>query len=281
MLRETTDSLPQRMLVTLLAEFASVRSAPIASSVLVDIFEDFGISVDATRTALSRLVSKSLLVRQKDGRSTSYALSPSAATMIREDRDRILKFGEPQEWDGRWTLVAFSVSEAQRERRHTLRSQLRGLGFAPLFDGLWGAAFASEDDARKALEFADVPESLVARGEISMLGAKINTFHRAWKLDDIAMQYNTFIADVAPIVERAEKGEVAPAEALLIRTRIMDDWRTFPINDPGLPRELLPDGWPREYAHQLFIRAYELLKPPAELRLKMLMQTTSPGKRVA
>lgn len=271
MLRETIDSLPQRLLVTLIAEFRTVHDGSVPSSVLVDVFEDFGISVDATRTALSRLVLRSIFVRQKTGRSTSYALSATASQMMRDDRDRIFHFGERQPWDGQWTLVAFSVAEAQRERRYALRSQLRGLGFAPLFDGLWGAAFATEHDARRALDVAQVTESLIMRGEIREFGVKLERFHIAWKLDEVAVQYKNFIDSITPVIARAEDGLISPAEALLVRTRIMDDWRTFPIQDPGLPEQFLPTDWPRERAQRLFLQAYELLRPSAELRLKALL----------
>lgn len=271
MLRESSESLPQRVLITLLAEFSAVFPGPIASSILVDILEDFGISKDATRTALSRLVTKSLFVRTKKGRKTSYALSEKANQAIQEDRDRILEFGENQTWDQKWTMVAFSVSESQKHKRHVLRSQLRGLGFAPLFDGLWAAAFATEQDAYQALDVAQVTESLVARSEIKAFGKGFGDFYAAWKLDELEADYRRFIEAIRPVVARAESGEVAPAEALLVRTRIMNDWRLFPINDPNLPEELLPSNWPRKSALQLFRAAYEALQPPAELRLNMLL----------
>ena len=34
-------------------------------------------------------------------------------------------------------LVAFSIPEQNRAARDSLRKQLRWLGFAPLYDGLW------------------------------------------------------------------------------------------------------------------------------------------------
>ena len=270
MLRESTESLPQRILVTLLAEFLWVVEAPIPSNMLVEIFEDFGISSDTTRTALSRLVAKGILRRLKTGRSTSYMLSDTAMEMIREDTHRILRFGEQRTWNGEWTLVAFSVAESLRERRHALRSQLRALGFASLFDGLWAAAFATVEEAQTALIEADVPDSIVVRGSIEASGGKMEQFHAAWKLDALAAEYRGFIARVAPLVARAERGDVSPAEALLVRTRIMDDWRAFPLKDPDLPSELLPPDWPRQEARDLFRCAYELLGPASQLRLRML-----------
>ncbi|MEO3842923.1 hypothetical protein [Streptomyces sp. B22F1] len=42
-----------------------------------------------------------------------------------------------REWDGRWTLLAFSVPETRRADRHALRTRLGWAGFAPLRSGLW------------------------------------------------------------------------------------------------------------------------------------------------
>ncbi|WP_326709836.1 MULTISPECIES: hypothetical protein [unclassified Streptomyces] len=39
-------------------------------------------------------------------------------------------------------MAAFSIPEQQRHVRHRVRSYLRWLGFAPLFDGLWVSAHA-------------------------------------------------------------------------------------------------------------------------------------------
>jgi phenylacetic acid degradation operon negative regulatory protein len=56
----------------------------------------------------------------------------------------------------------------------------------------------------------------------------------------------------------------------------MDEWRTFPGLDPDLPAELLPDGWPRASARELFIACYDLLGPLAALRVRQIITRYSP-----
>jgi phenylacetic acid degradation operon negative regulatory protein len=36
------------------------------------------------------------------------------------------------------------------------------------------------------------------------------------------------------------------------QTLLVHAWRKFPFLDPDLPTELLPAGWPRQRAHELF-----------------------------
>ena len=65
-------------------------------------------------------------------------------------------------------------------------------------------------------------------------------------------------------------------EALIARTRVMDEWRAFPGLDPDLPAELLPSAWPRAPARELFIGCYDLLGPLAAWRVRQIITRYSP-----
>ena len=61
-----------------------------------------------------------------------------------------------------------------------------------------------------------------------------------------------------------EKGGVAPAEAYVLRFRLVHDFRDFPLLDPYLPRALLPGDWGGECAAHLFHTYHDLLADPAD-----------------
>jgi phenylacetic acid degradation operon negative regulatory protein len=65
-------------------------------------------------------------------------------------------------------------------------------------------------------------------------------------------------------------------DALVARTRVMDEWRAFPGMDPDLPAELLPDAWPRCSARDVFITCYDLLGPLASRRVRQVIARYSP-----
>ena len=71
-------------------------------------------------------------------------------------------------------------------------------------------------------------------------------------------------------------GEITPTDALVARTRVMDEWRAFPAMDPDLPDELLPPAWPRATARELFITCYDLLGPLAARRVRQIIDRYSP-----
>jgi phenylacetic acid degradation operon negative regulatory protein len=99
---------------------------------------------------------------------------------------------------------------------------------------------------------------------------------RAWDLDGLRQRYECFIAFAGQLRDAAAAGRVPPTDALIARTRVMDEWRAFPALDPDLPAELLPGGWPRASARELFIACYDLLGPLAALRVRQIITRYSP-----
>jgi phenylacetic acid degradation operon negative regulatory protein len=64
---------------------------------------------------------------------------------------------------------------------------------------------------------------------------------------------------------------VEPAEALVKRTELVDDWRHLVGDDPDLPDDFLPDGFPRERARALFLATYAALSEGARTRFDELV----------
>ena len=136
-----------------------------------------------------------------------------------------------------WTLVAFSIPEHNRAARDSLRKQLRWLGFAPLYDGLW---VSPRDHAAEVI------------GQLAELGITTATAFRATPVPAAASSRSgpgtwtacacdtTASSPSQGAAGAAAAGRVPPAEALIARTRVMDEWRAFPELDPDLPAELLP-----------------------------------------
>lgn len=276
MLRDPTDSYAQRLLITVLGDYEHLSQDSIPSASLVSMMEEFDVSPDATRTALSRLVKREHLERFKSGRTTGYRLSAFGKQLTREARERIQSFGLPHDWDGMWTIVAFSVAENRRQNRHVLRSQLRALGFAPFYDGLWIASDVDSESVSEQLRQVEDADIAVFRGAlVDQPRVGFAKLVDTWKLDEVRQGYDEFIETFAPLRERVLRDAVPPAESFVTRTRLMDAWRVFPRIDPELPDSILPDDWPREHARTLFSDVYEALAPTSELRFRSFLAQKS------
>jgi phenylacetic acid degradation operon negative regulatory protein len=272
----TAASGPQHLLLTLLGDYWYPRFDAVPSGALVDLLAEFGVSETNARAALSRMSRKDLLVAGRQGRRTVYALSAGAMRTLHEGTRRIFTFGDHVAgWDGRWTLVAFSIPEENRSVRSALRVQLGWEGFASLFDGVWVAPGTRDETAARLLGELGVELSTVLVGRSSdLLPGGSPT--RAWDLRGLQERYEAFIRSFGPIAERISEQDLDEHEALVVRTAVIDAWREFPAVDPELPDELLPRGWPQPRARALFTGIYDVLGLPASARFRTLVSRHDP-----
>jgi phenylacetic acid degradation operon negative regulatory protein len=263
---------PPRLLLTLLGDYWWQRTESLPSAALVALLAEFGVSDSAARAALSRLTRNGLLVTSRGGRRTFVRLSPRAAQILDEGARHIFSFGLASEpWDGLWSLLAFSIPEQDRAVREALRKQLRWLGFAPLYDGLWLAPRDQVAEVVALLADLGVTTATAFRATAVPGPRPDGAPQRAWDLDELRARYDGFVAVAEELHERAAAGQISPVEALVARTRVMDAWRAFPAMDPDLPAELLPPEWPRAAARELFIATYDLLGPLAAHRVRQIV----------
>ena len=266
---------PPRLLLTLLGDYWWQRTEPLPSAAIVALLAEFGVSDSAARAALSRLTRNGLLVTSKTGRRTFSRLSSRAAAILDDGARRIFSFGAAnQPWDGMWSLVAFSIPEDNRAARDALRKQLRWRGFAPLYDGLWVSPRDHAAEVIGYLKDLDITTGTAFRATSVPAEGEIPA--QAWDLDGLRSRYERFIGFASQLRDTTAAGRVPPTDALLARTRVMDEWRAFPGLDPDLPAELLPSAWPRAEARELFIGCYDLLGPLAALRVRQIITRYSP-----
>ncbi|HEX4087863.1 MAG TPA: PaaX family transcriptional regulator C-terminal domain-containing protein, partial [Trebonia sp.] len=275
---------PPRLLLTLLGDYWWQRTESLPSAAIVGLLAEFGVSDSAARAALSRLTRNGLLVTSRSGRRTFVRLSRRAADVLDDGGRRIFSFGAtPAPWDGMWSLVAFSIPEEHRSARDELRKELRWLGFAPLYDGLWVCPRDHAGDVMARLKDLGISTATAFRATAlpavtaddagggadpaasadtaagphgALVTADIPA--RAWDLSGLRDRYQEFTEFAGLLRDQTVAGEITTADALVARTRVMNEWRAFPAMDPDLPDELLPPAWPRAAARDLFITCYDL-----------------------
>jgi phenylacetic acid degradation operon negative regulatory protein len=276
---------PPRLLLTLLGDYWWQRTESLPSAAIVGLLAEFGVSDSAARAALSRLTRNGLLVTSRSGRRTFVRLSQRAADVLDDGGRRIFSFGAtPARWDGMWSLVAFSIPEEHRSARDELRKALRWLGFAPLYDGLWVCPRDHADSVMIKLKDLGITTATAFRatalpGVTAADPAETTSADipaRAWDLAGLRDRYQEFTEFAGLLRDQTVAGEISTADALVARTRVMNEWRAFPAMDPDLPDELLPPAWPRAAARDLFITCYDLLGPLAARRVRQIIARYSP-----
>ena len=245
--------------MTLLADYGLRTRVWIPSGAIVELLGEFGVTPGGARAAISRLARKGMLESSRKGRLTAYRLAPDAAAGLAIGGAAIAALPSSAEsWDGRWTLVAFSLPEAGDAPRRALRQRLRWLGFAPLYDALWVSPLAPVAGVREALRDAGSGAVTVFRARHVELDAAAGRAPLdAWDLAGISRQYGDFVARWSPLLPRIRTGGITGTEALRARTAVMDTYRHFLALDPLLPSRLMPPDWPRHPAREVFAAIYD------------------------
>lgn len=270
----TTDGVKARqMLVTLMADYWLDEGALAPSGVLVDLMGDFGVSETSSRTLLSRLAREGRTTVTRDGRKTFYCLSGEARVRLARGLGRIAAFDRAGGDADRWTCVAFSIPEGRRAVRQQLRKGLSWLGFAALYDGLWITPRDATEEAAELIDRLGVESASIFDGSIARIGNAYGNPTDAWDLVEIEDLYREFLAGAASLTTELEQGRFDASSSLVLRTELVNIWRSMPRLDPDLPTSLLPDGWPRSEAHATFVRLYDGLAPAAERRVKQALTT--------
>jgi phenylacetic acid degradation operon negative regulatory protein len=235
------------LLLTILGEFVLPRGEPVWQETLVAALVSVGYTEQAARQALARSVRDGWLSTERLGRRARVSLSDRAADFLATGAARIYSFGQPWEWDGRWLVLILRVPEARREVRHQLRTRLAWAGLGSMGGGVWLTPHV-EREAELSAVIAEAPaaEATSFVASLGMLGRAVDVVAAAWDLQAVGEHYDAFIEDFAAI--RPASGEAF----FRMQTLLVHAWRKFPFLDPDLPADLLPPGWPRRRAHDLF-----------------------------
>lgn len=226
---------------------------------LVRLMASFGISEAAVRQAVSRMSRSGWLLARKNGNRAFYVVTDRGRRRIEALSPRI--YGPVVEWDGRWRMLTYSVSEGHRDRRDRLRKELTVIGWAPLSASTWISPADSLEEARDVAESTEVLETIdLFESEYRGPLTDRELLEKCWDLETIANAYREFIHryESRLIAERAN-ASLSDEEAFVERMWLVHDYRKFTYIDPGLPSTLLPAHWPGTTAAALFREYYASL----------------------
>lgn len=255
------------MLFDIFGDYVYPNGGQVWIGTLIKLAELLGVSEQAVRSAVTRMVTEGWLERRDAERRGWYALARKGLDLIEEGRARIFR-SQPGQWDGKWCFLTYSVPESERELRDRLRKELTWMGFGALSSGV----YVSPWDLR------DWVASLVARYQ---LDGRVHVFHgdyawpgdvrelisRCWDLDGLNREYEAFVHRYGPLLQRdrrrIEEGSIDNQECFVSRFLLIYQYRKFPFRDPSLPRELLPSGWMGLQAAEIFNEYHDLLSAGA------------------
>ena len=237
----------------------------LATSTVVALMADLRVDAQAVRSALSRLKRRRVLSSEVVEGRRGHSLTQETVEILEEGDSRIFHARAPSNLADGWILVVFSIPEADRGKRHLLRSRLEWLGFGNQAPGVWIAPARLAPDVRRLVTRLDLTANVsLFESRYIGFGDAQQLVHRAWDLKQLAALYDSYTAEYEPVVTKWAARRPPPGkEPFADLVTALHDWRKFPYLDPGLPPELLLDGWSGHRAADTFFTILKQLEPAA------------------
>lgn len=232
---------------------------------LIQTVSKFGRSPDAVRASIGRMVAAGLLAEETSGRGrTTYTAGPQgtahAEELIRKTVRWFRFLSSVDSWDGKWTVVVFSIPETQRKQRDLLRGGLVQRGFGQLSPGVWIAPLDCRNDVNSLATALGVAGMIcqILTDDVSVFGERQPRAiaETVWTLPALRKRYESFNLDARGFLEDANDTAGLDRERLFFGgIDLQGEFMEIILDeDPCLPKELLADDWPGLAAHDYFHR---------------------------
>jgi phenylacetic acid degradation operon negative regulatory protein len=226
---------------------------------IATLMDELGIAPATTRQALRRLTQQDLVVAERHGRQSMYAVTDTGRDRLDEAAERIYR-RTAKAWDGRWRLLTWTFEEEHRAARDALRRELGWLGYGSLGTSSYCCPWERDGLATALAKHGahGSVDTFVAQydGDDAALAA------RAYDLAALRALHRDFLTRFGPW-RSAPVGQLLPLQQLARRVELVHEWRRTLFLDPGLPEELVPDDWLGSDAVALFADLYAALEEPA------------------
>jgi phenylacetic acid degradation operon negative regulatory protein len=239
---------PQSLMLTFLGNYVLRRDIAVFSGSFIEVFARLGVGEQAIRSTLTRMVGRDLLARHRSGRRMHFGLTQRSARILLDGEVRVWEHGAVNtDWDGRWTVLAFSMPESWQRQRHDLRSRLTWAGFGRLGNGMWIAP--------SRVDVGPLIADLGLGGHVKVFTGAAEEptdvpkmIRDAFDLDGLAAGYRAFL-------DRWDHPDPMPdaPDHLARYLWMLTEWLQLVRVDPRLPMEHLPAHWPA-------VRGQELLR---------------------
>ncbi len=210
----------------------------------------------SVRDAVNQLVNEGLVDKLRRNRQSWFKLTTTGGGVLLKNL-RFLAHQEP--WDKHWRLVIMvdKIGAALRP----LQRELHVLGYKHLSRGIYLCAANVSDKTRDLLIEKRWLNQAVVIESRRVLGADDQQLARnLWNLEKIGKQYDQFITLSDRLLKLSRHNLVLLHQAKFGFKAVFDAYFKVLLEEPALPKALLPPNWQAEKARELFFRLVELAK---------------------
>jgi len=166
--------------------------------------------------------------------------------LTREGRLKIiprLPYKKYDPWDKKWRIIIFSIPETDRKYRLQLQEKLRELSFQKVHKGVYISPHPLLNAIHRLTTELGIRQYLILL-EADEIEQEKKTIQRIWQLDQINKDYKKFIKETRKI----RLAQFWPLKAKGFEQKFSQIY----LQDPHLPKELLPSRWYGERAYKIY-----------------------------
>ena len=252
---------------------------PIGGHVWVDtlctLLEPLGVSERLVRTSLFRMTEGDWLKSTRSGRRSFYGLTSLGRSQTKL-AESLIYHRNDFSWNGAWTIVFLVMKPVNKQARQQLEEELSWIGFGRVSNHAWAHPTVAAELVLERVNELDLQDKVVC-----MRCENVHNTESGFKLSDrdlalacmpvtgIQSDYQRFITNFDGILNSIEKLNVD--EMLSLRILLIDQYRKIILEDPHLPKELLPTDWNGKQAYSLAAQLYESIKAKTDKRVEEIL----------
>jgi len=175
-------------------------------------------------------------------------------------RERLLSLfpisvGQGQVWDQRWRIIIKNV------KCQMSNVKLKEFGFKKLARGVYITPMPISEELKSYLLEENLLGGVViveSRGLLTIDNKDLAK--KIWNLEELAKRYNDFIKQCKRLLKRVvTKKRLKDREENEV-VKLFDSYFFLLFGDPGLPKKVLLDDWPADFAREIFLDFFEQLR---------------------
>ncbi len=182
------------MIFTLYGDYIRHYGNKIWIGSLIRLLNEFGHNDQAVRAAISRMNKQGWVQAEKQGNKSYYSLTERGEVRMEEAANRIFKL-KPEQWDGKWRILMYSIPEEIRSIRDELRKELVWSGFGTLSTSTWISPNNLEKQVQSLIDKYDIKEYVdFFIAEHKGPNENQRLIEKSWDLNEINDRYQEFIS---------------------------------------------------------------------------------------
>jgi len=195
---------------------------------------DFSLNQKTKATLLSLVKSGEITKGSTVDEIPSYTLTQKGFNSLSLEFPsfRFLK----ETWDKKLRIISYEIPESKRELRDRLRREMQGWGLGPWHRSFWLTPHPVMDTLHALVDGKQEAQYMQAFEADHVFGDRVTLIEKVWGKSALDKKYRELFKKWHSILS-------GDGEKIVKFTNVLKEYISLLREDPGLPKELIGEGW--------------------------------------